>query len=164
MISISRNNLEISGIPNNVEDDDIETKTIEVLKKIDVIVNKQEIEACHRLPAKNGKNKKVIVRFTKRKTSSKALMNRNKLSVSGLTDLNLDNKKIFISENLNRYFQRIGFECRELKRGKLIHGYKFKNEAFYIKYSKDDDSFKKVSYLDTLFELFPNFYINKSVN
>ena len=116
-----RNNLEISGIPNNSEDDDLETKAVEVLKKINVIVKKEEIEACHRLPAKNSKNKKAIVRFTNRKTCSRALMSRNKLSGLNLTDLNLDNNKyLYISENLNRYFQGICFVCRKLKCGKLI--------------------------------------------
>lgn len=156
-----RNNLELSGIPNSIDDNELEVKTIEVLKKIDVTVNLQDIEACHRLPAKNGKNKKVIVRFTNRKICSKALKNKKKLPKLDLADLNLDPTKLFISENLNKYFQRIGFECRQLKREKLIHSYKFQNEAFFIKYSEESDSFKKVPYVDTLYELFPDFYADK---
>ena len=48
---VYRNNIEISGIPNNVGDDELEGKFIDVLEIIDVTVSKTDIEACHRLPA-----------------------------------------------------------------------------------------------------------------
>ena len=48
---VRRNNIEISGIPNSVVDDALEDKVISILEKIDVKVSKNDIEACHRLPA-----------------------------------------------------------------------------------------------------------------
>ena len=45
----------------------------EDLKKINVDVTKDSVEACHRLPAKNGKNKKVIISFNNRKFASQIL-------------------------------------------------------------------------------------------
>ena len=47
---VRRNNIEIAGIPNSVDDNNLEGKVIEILGKIDVKVTSDEIEACHRLP------------------------------------------------------------------------------------------------------------------
>ena len=48
-----RSNLEITGIPDDVDDHDLEEKVIEVLDKTDVNVSSKDIEACHRI----GKSK-----------------------------------------------------------------------------------------------------------
>ena len=62
-----RNNLEISEIPNNIFDESLKTKCIEILEAVDISVDNSEIEACHRVPM-NWKNKNkpktVIVKFT----------------------------------------------------------------------------------------------------
>ena len=42
-----RNNFEITGIPDDVFDQNLEKKVIEILDKIDVNVYRKDIEACH---------------------------------------------------------------------------------------------------------------------
>ena len=42
-----RNNLEITGIPDDVFDQNLEKKVIEILDKIDVNVYRKDMEACH---------------------------------------------------------------------------------------------------------------------
>ena len=65
-----RNNVEISGIPQSVSDNQLEEKVVDILKAIDVNITTNEIEACHRL----GKKKKnVTVRVITRKHCLKAL-------------------------------------------------------------------------------------------
>ena len=49
-----RNNVEISGIPQSVSDNQLEEKVVDILKAIDVNITTNEIEACYRL----GKKKK----------------------------------------------------------------------------------------------------------
>ena len=137
--------MEIAGIPNNVKDDNLKDKVIKIFEKMDVHVSKDNVEACHRLPARDGKNKKVIICFNNRKFASQVLRNKKVIKDTNLGDLGLNSGSVFISQNLNKYFQRIGFECRQLKRKKLIFGYKYQNKAFYIKLSKDSDSFKKIT-------------------
>ena len=44
-----RNNLEITGIPDDVDDQKLEEKVIEILDKIDVNVSSKDVEACHRI-------------------------------------------------------------------------------------------------------------------
>ena len=48
-----RNNLEITGIPDDVDDQKLEEKVIQILDKIDVNVSSKNVEACHRI----GKSK-----------------------------------------------------------------------------------------------------------
>ena len=42
-----RNNLEMTGIPDDVEDKDLEKKVIKILDKIEVNVRSRDIEVCH---------------------------------------------------------------------------------------------------------------------
>ena len=44
-----RDNLEITGIPDDFEDQNLEEKVIEILDKIDVNVSSKDIEACYRI-------------------------------------------------------------------------------------------------------------------
>ena len=71
-----RNNVEISGISNEVSDKNLEKKVIDICKESGIDLNPCDIEACHRLPSKrvNKNNSKyVIVTFIKRKHSEAML-------------------------------------------------------------------------------------------
>ena len=64
---IRRNNIEISGISNNIDNKNLQTTVINTLNSININATDSDIEACHRLPAsRNNPNQKVIVRFTNR--------------------------------------------------------------------------------------------------
>ena len=63
-----RNNLEISGIPNKIKDEDLEKMAIDIMGEVGVEVGENEVEACHRLPITDAnRNKKVIIRLTNKK-------------------------------------------------------------------------------------------------
>ena len=62
-----RNNIDITGIPDDIGDQDLEEKVIEVLDKIDVNVSSQGTEACHRIEKSKNFSKTTIVRFVNRK-------------------------------------------------------------------------------------------------
>ena len=55
--------LEVSGIPAEVGDKDIEKKVLEVLDPIGAPVNTNLVEDCHRIPSK-GSPKKVILKLS----------------------------------------------------------------------------------------------------
>ena len=60
--------IEISGIPQSIEQIDLERTVLNVFDKIDAPVDPQNIEACHRLKSDdNGRSNKVIVKFNNRK-------------------------------------------------------------------------------------------------
>ena len=71
-----RNNLEITGISDDVSDENLEGKVIEVLNEIQVDVSRSDIEACHRIGKSKNSSKKIIVRFINRKYAKNALLNR----------------------------------------------------------------------------------------
>ena len=73
-----RNNIVISGIPDDVDDDDLENAVTSIMEDVDVIVQNGDIEACHRIGKSDQEtsSKKAIVRFINHKYCKKALVNR----------------------------------------------------------------------------------------
>ena len=71
-----RNNVVLSGIPDNVPDNNLENTVISVLSDIDVQVEPRDIEACHRIGKPTFKTQKTIVRFVNRKNCEKVLANK----------------------------------------------------------------------------------------
>ena len=46
-----RNNVEFSNVPNDILDNQLEDKAIEICRELGVEVDQNDIEGCHRLPA-----------------------------------------------------------------------------------------------------------------
>ena len=140
-----RNNIVLSGIPECVADNALEATVASILADIDVDVDSNVLEICHRFgkPERTTKSRKTIVRFTNRKYCKKALLNQKKLA-------NLDNEKhqlgssnkIFISENLSWMNENIAFEARKLKRRGAIHGYFTRDGVVHIKLREHDKAIK----------------------
>ena len=77
-----RNNVVfLSGIPENVPDNNLESTVISVLLDTDVQVESRDIEACHRIGKPSSKTQKTIVRFVNRKNCEKVLANKKKVFV-----------------------------------------------------------------------------------
>ena len=74
-----RNNIEVSGIPDSVEDNCLEEKNISLFTSIGIDVKSNDIEACHKIGKSRSSSKKTIVRFTNKKFSKQVLYNRKKL-------------------------------------------------------------------------------------
>ena len=79
-----RNNTELSGIPNDVPEDNLEKFLIDIFHDSDLEIESKDIEGCHRLPVSRysrDSNKRVIVKFVNRKHPEGLL--QNKKSISG---------------------------------------------------------------------------------
>ena len=61
-----RETLEISGIPENIDDGELEAKVLTVLSKLDVNIDPPTVEACHWFTS-NNKGKKAILKLSRRK-------------------------------------------------------------------------------------------------
>ena len=72
------NNIVISGIPDDIRDNDVESTVFDIMKDVDVDINSSDIEACHRIGKSDRitESKKTIVRFINRKYCKKALLKR----------------------------------------------------------------------------------------
>ena len=154
-----RNNLEMTGIPDDVEDEDLEEKVIKILDKIEVNVTSRDIEACHRVGKSRNNSKKTIIRFVNRKFAKKALVNRKSLKNIDKSSIGLSNSSdIFINENLTPTNSKLAFHCRKLKREGFVDR-NFSRDGVVCITSKNVQNGKtiKVLHFNTLVDLFPNF-------
>ena len=104
-----RNNVEISGIPHEILDNNLEDKVIDICKDTGIKIRHMNIEGCHRLPVSRnnaGGTKRVIVKFVNRKHSKDVLW--LKKIISSLS-------KIFISNLLCPYYHYLWGKCKDLQ-------------------------------------------------
>ena len=107
----------LSGIPKLVSEDVLEESVISVLADIDVFVESEDIEACHRFDKPDrDKSQKTIVHLVNRKNCKKVLFNKKKLSNIDCSRHSFtQNTKIFANENLTPMYESIAYNCRKLK-------------------------------------------------
>ena len=134
-----RENFEIAGIPDNLPQEDLEKKVIEI---VNVITEKEDnitpkdIHACHRLKKEKGENNsRVIVRMVNRKDTYEVLTNKKKLKDKA-KDLGFN--ELFISENLCQNNKNIMDDARNLKKKKLIKSCWSINGTVHIKIKEED--------------------------
>ena len=112
-----RNNLVISGIPDSVQDSELELTVTSIFSNIDVNVESREVEECHKIGKSNNGSRKTIIRFANRKYCKKALLNRKKLERIDVIKHHLvSGTRIFINENLTLKNEHLVFNRRQLKK------------------------------------------------
>ena len=129
-----RESIEISGIPENVNDRDLEKKTVDILDKIGVSnINPINVHACHRL-----KNKNTIIRFTNRRIADFALYKRGKLKSVDKKAFGFPaDTRLFINESLCQPYKYIFFKIREAYKKKKITSYNLWKGKLSFKFNKD---------------------------
>ena len=107
-------NVEISGISNDVLDNDLEEKLIEICKDSDIVITSSDIEGCHRLPLgrnSTSENKLVIVKFVNRKHSE--LMLRLKKNISSKSKVYINNSfahiTVFYGGSVKSFKERLKY-------------------------------------------------------
>ena len=81
------NDIEIAGIPDDIEDKNLKHSVIEIFKAADIQISHNDVEDCHRIGEPKGNSKKIVVR----------LVNRNIVSRSYITG---ENSKISMDQKL----------------------------------------------------------------
>ena len=137
-----RESIEISGIPSNIQQKELETEVIKIYNEARVKIHGREltqmdIAACHRV----GKRGDTIVRFVNRKFAMEGLYHGKNLKGSKLYDT-----PIYINNSFCREFKKYGYFIRKLKRKSLIAGYKIKNGVFQIR-KEIDGEFVEISHI-----------------
>ena len=153
--------MELDGIPANVGDDPEQLKeaVLKVFNAINVEVEDYEIDTVHRLPSRTSP-KPVIVRSVSRETVRALHRNKNKLRY--LSDLRIDitglndNSRIFIRPSLSPYMNNLSYNCRQLKRAKLIQKLTTGDDG-RLTVQKLDGSYLKVVHELDLTSNFPTF-------
>lgn len=157
--------LEIAGIPE-VDDSTLtsysfngstnlngEDKVCDLLSNIGVKIDpNSDIQACHRI-----KNRKIIVKFSNRKTVHQIFVNKKKLKTLDSSDLKFKpSGKIFINESLCPHFRKLLGRCIRLNKAHKIHRYKTVNGFLHVQVNQNGN-FKKLEHEDDLKEMFPGY-------
>ena len=114
---IRRESIEITGLPDHIEQFDLENVVVSILERIGIYVDPDlEIAACHRLKKRRGeKFARVIIRFVNRKRAYQCLFNRK-----FLRDAIREYPNLYIHESLCFRCKDIYDKCDDLKNcGKL---------------------------------------------
>ena len=143
-----RNSLEITGIPDDVQDQNLEEKVTEILDKINVNVSSQDIEVCHCI-GKSKNSETTIVRFVNSKYAEGVFINRKDLKNIDRTSVDLEKShSIFTNENLTPTNNKLAFHYRELKRKGRIDKTYSRDDIVQI-VSKDIENGNKILKLCT---------------
>ena len=87
---------------------------------MNIIIPKSDIGDCHKLGKANPKN--TIVQFINRKFCNDALEKKKKLMSLNKMELGFNpDVALYISENFTPLNQHLAWQCRELKRARLIY-------------------------------------------
>ena len=160
-----RNNLEISGIPHEIEDD-LEKVCISLINNIIGergepyngvnAVCGSDIEACHRLmTVNNNKVNNTIIRFKNRKHCDLIYENKKKISLVVNEKLGDSVKNIYINENLCGYYKLLAAKSRRLKKRRKITDTWISYGT--VKLKLKDGSTKSITHENDLERLFPGF-------
>ena len=154
------NNLEISGLPNSIDEASLENTCIEILGKVGVNVTEHDTEGFHGLPVRKGNpGKPVIIKFVNRKSTEKAIENARNLKnmdLFGVDDYN-KNTKIFLGINLTPYFKSLDYHCRQLKKASKISKC-FPSSKGFIKIKLGYRT-SMVTHFNDLVATFPGFFL-----
>ena len=115
-----RNNVELSGISNEISDEDLEKKVIDIWKESGINLNPYDIEVCHRIPSRcvnTSNSKRMIVKFVNRKHSEAMLRLRRSIN---------SRSSIYIMISLCPYIGFLRGKCKDQKRKDL------RNQVFFV--------------------------------
>ena len=143
--------LELSGLPESIENSELEDTALQLFKKLDVEVGSSNIEDCNWLPSKGPK--RVIVRFSKRKDAN--IVRKVKKNLKGM-DLSSNGIRspVYINDSLCKYYKMLWRKCKKLCVNKFIHSLWVSNGSIRLKLSDNERSYMIIHIRD-LEELFP---------
>ena len=144
--------LEISGIQENIENNDLENLKLQIFENIDISVDPGNAEDCHWV--KTQSSKKVIITLSRRKDANKIRAEKKKLKGKNLTSLGI-NTPVYINDSLCIYYKKLWVNCKKLHNNKLIYAFWTSNSSIKLKFSKNGNIHVITHDVD-LEELFPN--------
>ena len=149
-------NVEISGIPKSVKHDNLRQTVTKIFTKMSdgTACSADDVIACHRLSEKNAT---TIVKFTSRELVESIMKNKKRLSKmrTDSDNLGLGKTNLYVNMNLCPQLKEVSYNCRLLKKQKLILNTWESYGAVYI--SDDEGIRKRVDHVLDLYILFPDF-------
>ena len=104
--------IEMVGIPNSVNNNELEHKVLIVFQKVGCELSPRDFKACHRL-RKNSNS--VVVKFSRRKVCEQIMSVKKDLKKLKMQDIGLSgNQSIFINTSLCTYYRMLWSKCKRL--------------------------------------------------
>ena len=147
--------IEISGIPADVENNNLENTALEIISRAGVNVPNEDVEGCHRI----GRNNATILKFSRRKDCYATLKVRKEISKIKFDDINI-NDKIYINQSLCQYYKTLRWRCKKMWENELIHSFWVYNSKLFIRITADGNMFE-ISHDNDIMELFPDIDLNE---
>ena len=148
-----KNNLEIHGLPDNIQQTNLKSQIVKIVNALDIRCGEDDIEACHRLKSKFSP-KPTIIRA--RRNLLEKIVDKRKEVNNIVTAVGLpQDTKIYVTNNLCPHMKSLAYECRLLKQKNRIKDTWSFNGVLKIKRLNDD--IIKISHEVDLFKLFPDF-------
>ena len=116
--------LEITELPENTENGNLEDITLKVLNNIGVKIESNNVQDCPWIKSQGPK--KVIIKFSRRKDVNKVQAEKRKLKGKNLTSLGI-NKPIYINDSLCTYYKKLWAKSKKLRDNKVIHAFSISN-------------------------------------
>ena len=112
--------LEISGISDKTDQDNLEGTAMNILRKFDVETDSSNIEDYHWLPSKEPK--RVIIKFLKGKDPNRIRRCKKNLKRMDLISLGISSP-LFIKGSLCQYYKVLRQKCKRLSTNKFTDSF-----------------------------------------
>ena len=112
--------LELSGLPESIENSELEETALQFFKKLYVEVDSSDIEDWLWLPSKGKGPKREIVKFSKRKDSNRIRKVKKNLKGMDLSSIGI-RSPVYINHSLCKYYKMLWEKCKKLCVNKFIH-------------------------------------------
>ena len=146
-------NLEIDGIPDAIEQKDLKSYVVDILRHAEVDpVSTDDIEVVHRLNSK--KTPKTTIIRAKRDFLEKVYAKKKIMRSVGKNKMNVAST-FYVNESLSTSSKTLAFNCRKLKKAGLITDTWYSNGK--IKLKTLDNNIKVIYHEYDLFNLFSDF-------
>ena len=120
------NNFELSGIPNDISEDNLKKVVFDICHSSDLEIEPKDIEGCHCLLVSRyskDSNTRVIVKFVNKKHPEAMLRNKKSISNKNFFHWMFIVRSLFVS--LCPYYWHIWGKCKDLQRRGSLFIYLF---------------------------------------
>ena len=143
---------ELTGIPETSDNNTLESTVLKIFERLEVKLDPSNVEDCHWISSKNDP-KRVIVKVSKCKDSTKIRSSKRKLKDMDLTSIDINNP-IYINDSLCTYYKMLWRKCKSLRTNKLIHSFWVTKGPIRLKTVENGRTYG-ITHLSDLEELFP---------
>ena len=147
--------LEVVGIPTSLKDDALEDQVVNIFWENYVEIGQCGIQAC-----RNGKNNRIVVKFSNRKNCIQILRVKKQLKYIDCTLFNFPNgTKIFVNKSLCPYYKGLWHKCKVIKNKNKLHQFYIMGRVIRVKLV-EYCPVKNLTHISNLEELFSDINID----